>query len=57
MAEGMHQIVQGNFERAGAAMAVADKQALPIETQVARTPRGGASYTQRVALLCPPARR
>ncbi len=54
MAEGMHQIVQGNFERAAAAMAVADKQALPIETQVARTPRGGASYTQRVALLCPP---
>ena len=53
MAEGMHQIMQGNFERAGAAMAVADKQALPIETQVSRTPRGGASYTQRVALLCP----
>ena len=53
MAEGMHQIVQGNFERAGAAMAVADKQALPIETQVGRTPRGGASYTQRVVLLCP----
>ncbi len=55
MAEGMHQIMQGNFERAGAAMAVADKQSLPIETQVARIPRGGASYTQRVALLCPPA--
>ena len=55
MAEGMHQIMQGNFERAGAAMAVADKQSLPIETQVSRTPRGGASYTQRVALLCPPA--
>ena len=53
MAEGMHQIVQGNFERAGAAMAVADKQSLPIETQVGRTPRGGASYTQRVVLLCP----
>ena len=53
MAEGMHQIMQGNFERAGAAMAVADKQSLPIETQVSRTPRGGASYTQRVALLCP----
>ena len=53
MAEGMHQIMQGNFERAGAAMAVADKQSLPIETEVSRTPRGGASYTQRVALLCP----
>ncbi|MGE8165999.1 hypothetical protein ACQKRQ_38400 [Paraburkholderia sp. NPDC080076] len=54
MAEGMHQIVQGNFERASAAMAVADKQALPIEPRFAWTPRGGASYTQRFALLCPP---
>ena len=53
MAEGVHQIMQGNFERAGAAMAVVDKQSLPVEPQVARTPRGGASYTQRVALLCP----
>lgn len=54
LAEGVHQIVLGNFERAAASMAVADKQALPTEPQVTRTPRGGASYTQRVALLCPP---
>lgn len=54
LAEGVHQIVLGNFERAAASMAVADKQALPIELQVTRTPRGGASYTQRVALVCPP---
>lgn len=54
LAEGVHQIVLGNFERAAASMAVADKQALPVEPQVTRTPRGGASYTQRVALLCPP---
>jgi hypothetical protein len=54
MAEGVHQIMQGNFDRAGAAMAVVDKQSLPIEPQVAKTPRGGASYTQRMALLCPP---
>ncbi len=53
MAEGVHQIMQGNFDRAGAAMAVIDKQSLPIEPQVAKTPRGGASYTQRMALLCP----
>ena len=55
LAEGMYQIVQGNPERAAAAMAVADKQSLPIETQVDRTPRGGASYTQRIAVLCPAA--
>jgi len=53
LAEGMYQIVQGNFERAGAAMAAVDKQALPIDAQVARTPRGGVAYTQRVAALCP----
>ncbi|HEY8709347.1 MAG TPA: hypothetical protein VIM34_15290, partial [Burkholderiaceae bacterium] len=55
LAEGMYQIVQGNPERAAAAMAVADKQSLPIETQAGRTPRGGASYTQRIAVLCPAA--
>lgn len=55
LAEGAYQIVQGNPERAAAAMAVADKQSLPIETQVDRTPRGGASYTQRIAVLCPAA--
>jgi hypothetical protein len=54
LAEGAHQIVQGNPTRAAAAMAVADKQSLPIETQVDRTPRGGASYTQRICVICPP---
>ncbi|HVP30688.1 MAG TPA: hypothetical protein VMW35_16160 [Myxococcota bacterium] len=53
LAEGAHQVVQGNPARAAAAMAVADKQSLPIETQVDRTPRGGASYTQRIVALCP----
>ena len=53
LAEGAHQIAQGRPERAAAAMGVADKQAMPIETQVGRTPRGGASYTQRVVVLCP----
>lgn len=53
LAEGAHQIAQGRPERAAAAMGVADKQALPVETQVGRTPRGGASYTQRIAVLCP----
>lgn len=55
IAEGTHQIVQGNLERAGAAMGIIDRQALPIETQVNRTPRGGASYTQRIVVLCPDA--
>jgi hypothetical protein len=53
LAEGTHQIVKGNMVRAAAAMAIADKQSLPIETQVGNTPRGGASYTQRIAVVCP----
>ena len=53
LAEGAHQIAQGKPVRAAAAMAVADKQSLPVETQVGRTPRGGASYTQRVVAVCP----
>ena len=53
LAEGAHQIVQGNPARAAAAMAVADKQTLPIENQIGRTPRGGASYTQRIVVVCP----
>jgi hypothetical protein len=52
LAEGAYQIAQGNPARAAAAMAVADKQSLPIETQVGKTPRGGASYTQRVVAIC-----
>ena len=53
LAEGAHQIAQGQPARAAAAMAMADKQSLPVETQVGRTPRGGASYTQRVVAVCP----
>jgi hypothetical protein len=53
LAEGTYQIVQGNPARAAAAMAVADKQTLPIENQIGRTPRGGASYTQRIVVVCP----
>lgn len=53
MAEGVHQIVQGNFERAGAAMGIVDKQSRPIAPEVARTPRSGVAYTQRFAVLCP----
>jgi hypothetical protein len=55
MAEGAHQIMQGNLDRAAAAMAVADKQTLPVETEFNRTQRGGAGYTQRLVALCPDA--
>jgi hypothetical protein len=53
LAEGTHQIVQGNLDRAAAAMAIVDKQSLPIETAFNTTERGGAGYTQRLVAFCP----
>jgi hypothetical protein len=53
IAEGTHQILQGNLERAAAAMAIVDKQSLPIETAFNTTERGGAGYTQRLVAFCP----
>ncbi|MFC3552159.1 hypothetical protein ACFOLC_14230 [Lysobacter cavernae] len=52
VAEGVYQVVQGNLERAGAALAVLDKQDRPVEPQVTRTPRIGVSYAQRVLVAC-----
>ena len=53
LAEGTHQIMQGNLERAAAAMAIVDKQSLPVETAFNTTERGGAGYTQRLVAFCP----
>jgi hypothetical protein len=53
LAEGTHQIMQGNLDRAAAAMAIVDKQSLPIETAFNTTERGGAGYTQRLVAFCP----
>ncbi|HUR33874.1 MAG TPA: hypothetical protein VM032_08760 [Vicinamibacterales bacterium] len=53
LAEGTHQIVQGNLDRAAAAMAIVDKQSLPIETAFNTTDRGSAGYTQRLVAICP----
>jgi hypothetical protein len=55
LAEGTHQIMQGNLDRAAAAMAIVDKQSLPIETAFNATERGGAGYTQRLVAFCPEA--
>jgi len=51
VAESVYQTTLGNFERARAALAVLDRQERPIEAQVVRTPRAGAIYAQRVAIL------
>ncbi|MCB1723021.1 MAG: hypothetical protein H6959_00695 [Chromatiaceae bacterium] len=53
IAEATYQIAQGNVDRAAAALSVLDKQTAPVESQVGDSPRDGATYTQRVALLLP----
>lgn len=52
VAEGVYQVAQGNLERAGAALAVLDKQQRPVVPQVTQTPRVGVSYAQRVCVVC-----
>ncbi len=51
VSEAVYQTVQGNFERAGAALAALDRQARPPDPQVIRTPRSGDMYQQRVLVL------
>jgi hypothetical protein len=48
MAEGVHQMVAGNDERAGAALDALDRQAGLPDTAVAHTPRTGSSASQRL---------
>lgn len=51
LAESVHQAVAGNNERAGAALAVIDQQAVAPSPAVVRTPRSGRGYSQRVVVL------
>ncbi|MDQ4130057.1 MAG: hypothetical protein M3133_03560, partial [Actinomycetota bacterium] len=51
VAEAVHQNVQGNNERAGAALAALDRQGIPPPTDFVRTPRTGKSFTHRVLVL------
>ncbi|WP_369133618.1 hypothetical protein [Modestobacter sp. I12A-02662] len=52
LAEGVHQVVQGNPLRAGATLDAADRgEAPPPELDVARTPRTGVAVTHRLLVL------
>lgn len=51
VAETVYQTVQGNYERAGAALAALDRQGRPPEPQVIRTPRTGTMFQQRVVVV------
>ena len=50
MAEGVHQVVQGNYDRAGPALDTYSKGKFPLIPDVVQTPRSGTTLTHRVAL-------
>jgi hypothetical protein len=53
-AEGIHHVLTGNSDRAGAALNAAHRGGLPPDDyDVLRTPRSGASLTCRVGVLLP----
>lgn len=53
MAESVHQVVQGNYDRAGATMDTFSKGKFPSTPDVIRTPRSGTGLTHRVGLHLP----
>ena len=53
MAESVHQVVQGNYDRAGAVLDTYSKGKFPSTPDVIRTPRTGVNLTHRVALHLP----
>jgi hypothetical protein len=50
LAEGVHQAVQGNFDRAGGTLAAYTTGSHPPEPEVVRTPATGVTLTHRVGL-------
>jgi hypothetical protein len=53
VSEAVYQTVNGNYERAGAALSALDRQTRPPEPDVIRTPRTGMLFQQRVAVIQP----
>ena len=50
LAEGVYQVAQGNFERAGAMLKAMTQGDSPADPEIVQTPRSGAFISQRVAL-------
>lgn len=53
IAEGIHQVVQGNYDRAAASTEAFSKGKLPPRPEVVETPRSGFGLTHRVGLHLP----
>jgi len=54
IAEGIHQVVQGNYDRAAASLDAFGKGQLPPRPDIVETPRSGTGLTHRVGLHLPP---
>jgi hypothetical protein len=54
LAEGVHQAVQGNFERIGATLDAYSSGTFPPDPEVVQTPTAGTGLTHRVALQLTP---
>ncbi len=50
LAEGVHQAVVGNIDRAAATLDAFGRASLPLEPHVVQTPRSGIAITHRVAI-------
>jgi hypothetical protein len=50
LAEGVYQVTQGNYDRAGGIMKSLGEGGHPAEPEIANTPRSGATINQRVIL-------
>ncbi|MGE3178870.1 MAG: hypothetical protein AB7O32_15475, partial [Vicinamibacterales bacterium] len=58
LAEGVHQLVQGNAARAGSSVdALARGDTPPADIEIVRTPRAGTGVTHRVLVLLDPSMR
>lgn len=53
MAESVHQVAMGNYDRAGAVLDTYSKGKFPSTPDVIRTPRSGVTLTHRAALHLP----
>jgi hypothetical protein len=50
LAEGVYQVAQGNYDRAGAMLKAMTQGYSPADPEIVQTPRSGVAITQRVAL-------
>ncbi len=50
IAEGVFQVTQGNFDRAGATLKAFTEGNNPIDPEIVKTPRGGSALTMRMVL-------